>query len=257
MKRMGKKTCGEEGKLKGRRSEEEGRRWGKTVIMYIHVQRLSKNELWNLQSATHQVWATWNCLPKKRNKMKVTLTASLWSRCCLSAWIWTEDSAAICWTSWHKTGSWETSFWSNSRLIWGTETELCILYRTVKRRPERNLSLQNSREKWPTGTGWWWRMTVLDCLCPPKDLWLVARPSHAYSRLTAAWLSLLPSLIPPLSLPGTLPCRCTSFPAIKLPFIPLGACYVVQAGLEPTEIHPPLFPRRTPHLALSCFRLVL
>lgn len=139
MKRMGKKTCGEEGKLKGRRSEEEGRRWGKTVIMYIHVQRLSKNELWNLQSATHQVWATWNCLPKKRNKMKVTLTASLWSRCCLSAWIWTEDSAAICWTSWHKTGSWETSFWSNSRLIWGTETELCILYRTVKRRPERNL----------------------------------------------------------------------------------------------------------------------
>lgn len=59
-------------------------------------------------------------------------------------------------------------------------------------------------------------MTVLDCLCPPKGLWLVVRPSHAYSRLTAAWLSLLPSLTPPLSLPGTPPCRYTSFPAIKL-----------------------------------------
>lgn len=41
------------------------------------------------------------------------------------------------------------------------------------------------------------------------------------------------------------------------PFILLVACYVVQAGLEPTEIHQPLLPRCAPCLALFCFCLWL
>lgn len=108
------------------------------------------------------------------------------------------------------------------KLIWGTETwrysKLCILYRTYnwcsKEETRKKPSLQNSREKWPTGISWWWRMTVLDCLCPPKSLWLPGPPMPTQGSLLPGCPSCL--LLYHHSLPGTPPCRCTFFPAIKL-----------------------------------------
>lgn len=57
-------------------------------------------------------------------------------------------------------------------------------------------------------------MTVLDCLCPPKGLWLPGPPMPTQGSLLPGCPSCL--LVYHHSLPGTPPCRCTFFPATKL-----------------------------------------
>lgn len=82
----------------------KGRRWGeKECITYIHTNIHTYIHVWNytnyykmskIISATHQVWAAWNCLPRKETELKVTLlSASLGSQ------HWEQGSAlsGVCW----------------------------------------------------------------------------------------------------------------------------------------------------------------